>query len=1419
MGFTKNRKLQKRISALLAVVMTVMLAVPAGLSFGTGAAFAADDAEQPADGSTVYDFRDGSIIPTDTDGKSDVSYGNLTVRVGTQNAYSYNGAQHGVQFKPGNTLELAVSGPSKITVGGCQYTGSSRITAVSADGSYSEEKEAKTAACYHQDESAIVFKYTGEAATTITIGGFDNSIYIPVLIVEPLTEEVPDDNGTVKDSVFVYNFADGSVVPASYDSEHPLNGALTSSDGFLTINGAGDLYMHDTQHGLALFNGNSFEVKVAGDATVTFNLCQYGGDPAGMIVASSKKGAFTSDTKQPLMDGKADGLSSVSFKYEGVATTLKFTVSSVEGSEMYLHGINVSNEPEKTDVPTVVGNGKSDVWDFGAEKLDESLYNNMLTEDVINSWYPSTVTVGSEGNTIGTFSTDELFFNPGGKTNNRIRTSNTAITRYDAGSLRTIDGTALTGYLYSNNTTPVVYMGIKLYENDILTLYTGSNGGASTIVCESPSGKIQTAESNVDGVKIQFSAPEYGVYKIYSTNEKLVVFRAIREHTQPVVVSGSVDTSKAQGIEQRDYSIAFTNTSTGEVVSVKPEAGAYSVILNEMYDYNISLLDANGYVINTENVLKLEKGAGDTTFNIGIEAVELAVVTGQITGLSDDALAALKLSLLNENYIYVPEIQINGSEFTINVEKGVTYAIKAEGVNDYYLSDITELKADADISQNITFAPKPVYKVTMSFDNLPDSASPSVVFTNINESGYTYTFDDLNNIYLRDGEYTVSVKQIGNVPYKQKAVSNVKINGAAVEKKVSFEEMSYWNFAELNGGNPGIETINGNMYYAGLELAGMASENKTYLLIGTNGDLQGEIKIPVKANQLVTLSYCYSADFTINGGEPITSNSGSTSQIESVQYVAESDGTVVIKAGAGQTYFTSISVADQVEYREQLFVGEDKEFKTINEALDTAAAMSREEGQRVEIVVDPGNYEEMLVIDIPDISIVNAAGSDSSLEIKNSGVDIGENVVRITSYYGHGYNYYSMGADCKYDEELLAVNKENGYLSKNNPGSGSTDGSYWNATVVVSAEGFKADGIVFENSFNQYISEKEANDIVVEWETGSKGTRPTTAGDTSVQERSFVERAAAMAVLADNATFTGCKFIGRQDTLYGATDIKVLFNQCDVLGAVDYIFGGMTAVFYKCNLVMNTSEADVDVAYITAAQQAGSRGYLMYNCNVTSTTPGVDTASQYRSKPGYFGRPWAANTSEVVFYNTTVETTDFPGSEGKSLIAPEGWTDSLGGKSSKMYEFGTVELSGENNLALRADWATLLSEAKIDDGATPITLSAFLDWGADYTNVDNAVEKALSLNPADYVDFSAVDAAVNSVVRDYGIDSQDKVEDMALAIEAAIDNLQKADATTDTDGPSVGTGDNTPVWFYAALLAGSAAVLAAAAYIFRKKRV
>lgn len=1262
----------------------------------------------------------------------------------------------------------------------------------------------------------------------------------PVIVKAETTQAgVKSTEGVSKDSTYMYNFADGSVVAASYDSVNPLNGSITSKDGNLTITGSGDLYMHDTQHGLAMYNGNTFEIKVAGDSTVTFNLCQYGGDTQGKIVASSDTGAFVTGNEQLLMDGKEDGLSTMSFKYEGEATTLKFTVTCASGAEMYLHGINVANEPEKTDVPQLVGNGKADVWDFGAEQLDTNKYNNMLTESVINSWYASDIAAGSAGNTIGSFETDELYFNPTGKTNNRIRTANANITRYDAGKTAVIDDVTLNGYLYSNNSTPVVYMGLRLYENDILTLYTGSNGGESTIVCESPSGVKQTAQSNGEGVKIQFTASEYGIYKIYSTNEKLVVYRAVREHTQPVVVSGAVDTSAADGLAGKDYSIAFTNKSTGEVKTVKPASdGNYSLYLNEMYDYDISLVDANGYVISSDRELDIAKGAGNQTFNVTIKAVNLVSVSGSITGLSEDALAALNLSFVNSDSIYEPELNIIGDKYTLKVEKGVTYDIVAEGINDYYLSDITTLTATEDESQNIAFSAKPVYKVNMSFDNLPEDAAASVEFANINEEGYVYTFTDLSDIKLRDGQYEVTVKNIGNVPYKQKVTSNVKIDGKEVDKTIGFEKVTSWDFSKLNG-NPGIEAIGDNNFYAGLALTGSVLENKIYLLTL----LDGEINIPVKKGQIVNLGYCYCASFSINGEEVITSNSGSTTNIETTQYTAKEDGFVNIKGVSStadgkeitQTYFTSITVTDAIAYQPQVYVGVDKEYKTINEALETVAAMDRTDEQRVEIVIDPGNYEEMLVVDVPNVSLVNAAGSDSSLEIKNKGVDIGENVVRITSYYGHGYSYYSMGTDCKYDEEVLAANKENGYLTKKNPGSGSTDGSYWNATVVVSAEGFKADGIVFENSFNQYVSEKEANDIVVEWETGGKGTRAVTAGDTSVQERSYVERAAAMALLGNDATFTGCKFIGRQDTLYGATDINVMFNQCDILGGVDYIFGGMTAVFYKCDLRLNTSEADSDVAYITAAQQAGGRGYLMYECNVTSTTPGVDTASQYKSKPGYFGRPWAANTSEVVFYNTTVETTDFPGYEGKSLITPAGWNNTLGGESAMMYEYGTKELSGEDNSAQRAAWATLLSSPAIDNGNTEITLAAFIDRTADYTNVDNAISKANGLKAEDYKDFTAVENAVKAVEREYSINKQADVEAMADNILAAINSLEKKEnvsndttdngSTSDDSNVSGGasqsdtttaTGDRTPILLY--VVTGILAILSAAVLAITGKK-
>lgn len=816
--------------------------------------------------------------------------------------------------------------------------------------------------------------------------------------------------------------------------------------------------------------------------------------------------------------------------------------------------------------------------------------------------------------------------------------------------------------------------------------------------------------------EMTFYAAEEGLYKIYSTDEKLVVARLYRQHTNEVNVTGIV-TAPA---ELSDYEIMFTNRQTKEVLTTQVTEGKYQINLNENYDYDISLNGAEGYMIASDNVLSVTAGATELSFDVSISDVSLVELTGTIKGLPESLLNSLSLSFQSDS-VYVPDIEIGtDGSYTLSLEKGVVYHIAATGVNDYSLLGDSTITATEDGTYDFEFNEKEKFPVSLSFAGIEESViqKGEITFTNINEAGYAYTYEATDKeIALRNGQYKISMKGMGESAISMEPTSDGIVSGSAISKTITFSPISNWNFAVYNSdySGPGIETIDGGKYYLGLQLSNTGVvENKGYLLL-SNG---GTVGVPAKAGDIVTVNYCYSAAFQFEGDTStlVDEKSGNTSQIDSITYTAKEDGMVSIEGVTGtnsQTYVTSIQVTTPITYKSSVSVGTTGcDYTSIQEALAAIKTMIRPNNERVTIQIQPGNYEEMLVIDVPNITLENAS-NNPSIELSNKGVDIEKEAVRITSYYGHGYSYYSMNNYGKYDSDTLEINKANGYLSYVNPGTGTTNGSYWNATVVISSSGFEAKGIIFENSYNQYISQKEANDIVVE-AAGSKGVRPTTYGDTSVQNKSFVERAAALAI-TDNVSevsFNNCRFVGRQDTLYGGKGSVVSFYKCAVMGACDYIFGGMTAVFYKCKLVMNTSETSTDIAYITAAQQTEGRGYLMYNCTVTSATPGSETASEKESKPGYFGRPWQAVTSEVVFYKTIVEATDFSG-QLESMIVPLGWLNTLSGESQKMYEFGTMEcLKGTDNSANRATWSTVLTEAKLSDGTDISTpekaIAAFL---------------------------------------------------------------------------------------------------------------
>ncbi|MCM1090924.1 MAG: pectinesterase family protein [Butyrivibrio sp.] len=1146
--------------------------------------------------------------------------------------------------------------------------------------------------------------------------------------------------------------------------------------------GQNEAKYHSTQHGIEFKNTNELTFDVASDSYIVV-----GGNnnSDADITASSTSGKVTPETlnshttqQATLANVKVKGDNTLVYEYRGSEGKVTLTVGA---SKAYIAYICIIPAEKKQEV--VLDSAKPDVWDFGAMEVAGA--NNLLTADVINGFYPEGTDAGSSGKEISSFEAKDSngvvamkFVTD--KKNHRIRTTNKSITRYDEKTKLDIDGVTYTGYLYSNNTGTLDsianslanadansgradHLDIYLYEGDTLTLMLGSNGNDALYKLYNPE-KQEYAEfefiadtkldpedenSSIAGVeKAVFHAADEGFYQLYCTNEKIVCARITRTHAPKVTVSGTIDTTNATDIPV-GYSIIYTNETTNFQTVMSVENGAYTGKVSGGYGYKVTLKDANGYVVDGGRTITVGTDKDAVTNDLTIKTVDQKTITGTVEGLTDAEMEKVKFVFtVPKDYVFEPQLTFDrtAGTYSLKVESGVEYAVKALDVNDFELKTVKIGKVTADTSDvKITFEKKPTYKVTLKITGVDDSGNAVATFTKVGETyedgktPYSYQFKASDEIALRDGSYKVKVTGLGNYPVAQAATNDVIVEGAPVtDAPVPFKALSTWDFKEMND-EVDIESIGNKKYYAGLLLtdgeanaegkAPSVSENKIYLLGGAGT----KVTVPnLKAGDMVTITYCYHAAFKLTENDAavpesadalIQTASGSTGTLETTTYTMTTDGSLTINNVEGtvkETYLCSIAVVTPVQYKETITVGKNKDYETISAALGDIKKMLRTDAatgalKNVTIMIDPGDYEEMLVIDTPNVTLKNASATPS-IALKNKGVDIDENAVRVTWYYGHGYTYYSMGSDCKYDAAELAANKANGYASFKNPGSGKTSGSYWNASVVITADDVSAEGIIFENSFNQYMSKKAVEDVI-EPQSGAKEDKEhprskMEAGDTMVQNKSYVERAAALAIYENvkRVSFDNCKFIGRQDTLYGGDKATAAFYNCSIYGGTDYIFGGMTAVFAKCDLVFNTSEDKNDVGYITAAQQSSGKGYLMYNCTVTSTTPNVDTASVYTSKPGYWGRPWQANTGEAVFYHTIVEAADehWVGEYGKSLIQPIGWNSGLGGESVLSQEYKTHELAeGVDNSASRASWATMLTDVQ----AAEVTPKAFLgDW-------------------------------------------------------------------------------------------------------------
>lgn len=118
----------------------------------------------------------------------------------------------------------------------------------------------------------------------------------------------------------------------------------------------------------------------------------------------------------------------------------------------------------------------------------------------------------------------------------------------------------------------------------------------------------------------------------------------------------------------------------------------------------------------------------------------------------------------------------------------------------------------------------------------------------------------------------------------------------------------------------------------------------------------------------------------------------------------------------------------------------------------------------------------------------------------------------------------------------------------------------------------------------------------------------------------------------------------------------------------------------------------------------------------------------------------------------------------------------------------------------------LSEQVAVDAMAQAIeTAMAALQYkGADYRAVDAAIAKADKLNRDEYKDFSAVEAAVNAVVRGKTFKEQAAVDAMAKAIEDAITELEKKPVEMTVQLPQTGDDSNLALWTALLLVSGAA---------------
>lgn len=800
------------------------------------------------------------------------------------------------------------------------------------------------------------------------------------------------------------------------------------------------------------------------------------------------------------------------------------------------------------------------------------------------------------------------------------------------------------------------------------------------------------------------------------------------------------------------YEQLCSNAATDRPVYIGSADSGYSVQMKTTTQ-SVTVDDITGYIVEKEGQKYLPVISGG---DVKIRTMALTeynpiinvTVTGTVANAAENGITEIKFDSLTDSSAKTVTAQVDSNGKYSVVLKRVNGSAKYEvsisavgfKINDTDNGNILELTGEnatavkdfeavadavATVSGSIMGIPADAVKGTVSVKFVPDNSKLSTIAVDVKAE--------------TDGSYSFS---------------NVSINSSS-------------NYSVVLGGVDDYEVTEKLNKAAGdyTDVQIAATQRVKVNVSGkfvTSDDKASDVTKITFTNKSDS-NYSYSFDVTGDGYKAQLRAGEYDTSVVSEKYTAYDHVSVGSSDVLNDVYLETEADTSPVKYQSEVKVGKGQQFETITDAVKYIGRMVRTT-ERVTITLTDALYREQVMVDTPYVTISSEAGST------------------ITWYYGSGYTYYSADMNGYYSEARAVDKYEKGVAIGMGTG-------HWGATVNVlpTATAFRSEGVIYESSFNRYMTTEEVEDGVGKGGDNSKVDR-SKATDADIKLYKNKERACVIFIEADQSEFKDCQFLSSQDTMFTGNNTEhTYFKNCVIEGTTDYICGDGSAVFDGCTLsTYGYGDKAASGSIIVASKALSQLGYLFNNCKVVKTSyPGINNGITKT----YFARPWRAD-SKVVFLNTEVEDAN--------TIAPAGFTSmsNVTPAKAKYYEYNTHLADGTKvSTSSRAAGVNKMT----DEEASAVKLEDYFEgWtpayyksgdvkpepvAADYTAVDEAIKAAEALNKDDYEDFSAVTKAIEAVDRTLTSKEQAKVDAMAKAITDAINGLVKKQPVVEPDDP------------------------------------